>query len=1197
MKTGFGKRGKKTMRRTVKILTMMLVATVLAGICMLPILSSSVTDSDWIEAPPTEQVKCLGGDCDHTECDYVYSFAVVGDTQNLNYIDAQNYTKAKEANPSLTYADYTQAHMRTLYNWILDNKESKNIQYVLGVGDITDSPSPDKTYFYDEWGLANEAISMLNGKVGYSLVKGNHDRSENLNENFGVGSQYYADLSALAETLDSEGRPMAGFLDPAKIEDTYRKINVCGDKYIIFTLGYYPTEECVEWLNRILAENPDYTAIITLHAFLYSDRAFLKPSVDGVYPRQLWEEALSLHENVKMVLCGHVNADDVVVNRMQGKNGNTVHFILTDAQRVDETIEPVGMVTMFYMSADGRVMNVEYISTVREAEGENAYLKEKNQFEILLDYSTDGGSGWTATKYGNIPTVDLDSNIFHVFLDDDGVENTDNFHYGSFNTWEEALNTVHSFNESGELEDRKVKTYYILMTGDYTHSGGTASKAIGDNPSKVVLDINGNTLTVSETGVFLPIYNVSLKYTASFTVKNGNVVMAGSKSFALFKLSKKDNGSLIDVSLEELNVTWNGSKAPIADISSGYEGYKGDVALTVRNCVIDTTGAIGAVTVFDLDDTYNNCDVALRLIGGEIKGTTLGNTDVYSADTGADTAVYGKGEDGEYPILMLNEKAEISGDFKNESGVALQYITDSASSPYVYRLAERSSEDEEGENIIAEGECGVDTFWRLNDKGVITLYGNGSTYYYTGKGMPWYAHKSQITKIVVEEGIVSVGASSFYEFTNVTEIVLPEGLRAIGQYAFYGCSSVKTLNVPASVYYVGNYAFRKLGETGNIDIIFADKEDWYRDGEAVSAEFMADASAVTNDFRKVSYTANWSKVSENPAEVASGTCGKTATWVLDSNGTLTISGTGYMTEFLTKGAPWFNFNAAIVNVLIEEGIKKVGKCSFYGADNILSVQLPESLEIISPYAFYYCRNLKEIDIPANVTTIGQYALRQCKGLATIDLGVKYGWSAGDLPISSAELAAESAVRYFTKAYYSVDWTRNVNAEDDSDESIVAAGICGDSLKWRLDILGTLTVSGAGEMDNYSSDTEAIPWNQYKDQIACVVIEEGVTSVGKCAFYEYGGITEISLPSTLLSICEYAFCGCEGVVSLTIPAGVSSIGKYAFRRLGEAGITELIFENTVGWSCGGILIESSFFADPRAVAASIRGTAYAEAWTR
>ena len=62
---------------------------------------------------------------------------------------------------------------------------------------------------------------------------------------------------------------------------------------------------------------------------------------------------------------------------------------------------------------------------------------------------------------------------------------------------------------------------------------------------------------------------------------------------------------------------------------------------------------------------------------------------------------------------------------------------------------------------------------------------------------------------------------------------------------------------------------------------------------------------------------------------------------------------------------------------------------------------------------------------------------------------------------------------------------------------VGALAASDALTWSLDKKGTLTISGKGEMPDYSGDTP--PWEKYRDDIKAVVIEKGVTHIGAQCF--------------------------------------------------------------------------------------------------
>ena len=191
------------------IVSFVMVLTIAFAYNMTADAASSVTDGDWMSSSGLNLVKCEGGSCDHTDCDYVYSFAVVGDTQSINFRDVTEGTE----------------NMPLIYQWLVNNKEKYNIEYVMGVGDITESFNPDYTLnrpgvfeypngpystYAEEWEHAKNSIAildgaMVNGKeisIPYSLVLGNHDNTDGFNGTFGVGNAYYEMLYNLSVTED-----------------------------------------------------------------------------------------------------------------------------------------------------------------------------------------------------------------------------------------------------------------------------------------------------------------------------------------------------------------------------------------------------------------------------------------------------------------------------------------------------------------------------------------------------------------------------------------------------------------------------------------------------------------------------------------------------------------------------------------------------------------------------------------------------------------------------------------------------------------------------------------------------------------------------------------------------------------------------------------------------------------------------------
>ncbi len=110
---------------------------------------------------------------------------------------------------------------------------------------------------------------------------------------------------------------------------------------------------------------------------------------------------------------------------------------------------------------------------------------------------------------------------------------------------------------------------------------------------------------------------------------------------------------------------------------------------------------------------------------------------------------------------------------------------------------------------------------------------------------------------------------------------------------------------------------------------------------------------------------------------------------------------------------------------------------------------------------------------------------------------------------------------------------------------VISGTCGNNVTWTLDTSsGSLTISGTGEMNDYSNQQE-IPWRNYSDIIKKVVINSGVTHIGRLSFMRNEQLSSVSIPNTVTSIAYGAFTLCSSLKTITIPESVTTIGDWAF----------------------------------------------------
>ncbi|MBQ5976649.1 MAG: leucine-rich repeat protein [Oscillospiraceae bacterium] len=365
----------------------------------------------------------------------------------------------------------------------------------------------------------------------------------------------------------------------------------------------------------------------------------------------------------------------------------------------------------------------------------------------------------------------------------------------------------------------------------------------------------------------------------------------------------------------------------------------------------------------------------------------------------------------------------------------------------------------------------------------------------------------------VPAGVETIENWAFDECSGLTAITLPDSLRHINWGAFSGCTGISEITLPEGLLSVDSDSFANMNLH---EITFPASLQEFRSGsgDAVFANTPIENIYVAED-NPTFCSVDGVMFSKDQSELVMFPTGRTGSYT----------------------AP--------------EGVTSLGRKAFDGVllDEVI---LPESLTEIGPNAFQFAWDLTSLTIPASVTTIGTWAFAYCslteirfEGSApSFGEGVFFGLSATAYYPENDPSWTEDVMQNYNGTITWVPYT-----PEEPEPTIIASGECGESLTWTLDDQGTLTITGTGDMWDYSSGNKA-GWYSYRDSIVTVVIEEGATSIGAYAFNMCTVMTSITIPEGVTSIGVYAFSDCSSLTSITIPEGVTSLGNGVFRACGR-----------------------------------------------
>lgn len=200
-------------------------------------------------------------------------------------------------------------------DWIVENKNLLNIQWVVHLGDITNNNKENA------WEVADKSFKILeNAGIPYSIVYGDNDM-KNPDKNYYDGIRHTKQLNRFfpVSRFDKPGTWWkGGFFEPGKIDNYYCLFEYKDYKFLIMNLEIAPRSAVLNWADNIISQNTSRKVIVVTHDYLDKNGKRLDDlktfslegrdndgKLKGNNADAVFKKLIKKNSNIIMVLCGH----------------------------------------------------------------------------------------------------------------------------------------------------------------------------------------------------------------------------------------------------------------------------------------------------------------------------------------------------------------------------------------------------------------------------------------------------------------------------------------------------------------------------------------------------------------------------------------------------------------------------------------------------------------------------------------------------------------------------------------------------------------------------------------------------------------------------------------------------------------------------------------------------------------------------
>ena len=427
-------------------------------------------------------------------------------------------------------------------------------------------------------------------------------------------------------------------------------------------------------------------------------------------------------------------------------------------------------------------------------------------------------------------------------------------------------------------------------------------------------------------------------------------------------------------------------------------------------------------------------------------------------------------------------------------------------------------------NAEESGTCGPNLKWHLTDYGVLTISGKGKMNDYSyPDGGPW--SKSDIKRIIIGDGITTIGGYAFRDCSNLTSVTIPNSITTIGVAAFAYCSALTSVTIPNSVTTIGEAAFVSCRALTSVTIpnsVTTIGWNAFNDCSALTSVTIPNSVTKIGNYAFDNYGAKIIWLTNTPP---AGYSNVKAGIHYVANNLYTDLSNKKVYPYLSS---IFEVNGVkYVPVSPSERTCDALDCIYTGDPYEVKINkkvnykgIDMTVRDINPYTAYKCANIKKAYIDIN-GSIGDNAFSNCTNLVSVD--IKAGNNIGESAFSNCTNLESVDI----KAANNIGGSAFNNCTNLESVDIKAANNIGESAFSNCSSLKTLS------------------------------LDNKIKSLGQYAFSYCSNLKQFVIPDSVTILNHDLLWGCSSLKSIRIHKNIQEIDKAFY---GCTNLSTLIIED-------------------------------------